>query len=545
MARLLVSHSTVNGDTAVKGPDRLARLRESVEMTSGDSRKAMPPRTAGPTAFISYSRKDIAFVDRLEGALKARGVDARVDREDIEKGEEWWTRIQQLIAEADTVIFVLSPDSANSPVCQNEVDFAEGLKKRLIAIVVWNLEGHPAPAALARLNWIFFTANPAAGASGDFDQATDELVRALETNIEWIREHTRLGLLALRWDAHGRPHEMELRGEELSAAETWLTTRPKKAPDPTDIHRAYITESRRAATAEREAALVNQKRIADAERQAREAAERIVAEQQKALAHLREAQIAQSRFLADQARQQRAVDGDAVTALLLALDALPDAASGNARPYVPEAELQLDGAWRNLRERLILDHNGFVYGAAFSPDGTRIVTASEDRTARIWDAATGKPIGEPLKGHEGAVESAAFSPDGQRIVTASEDETVMIWDAASGKAIREPLRGHTKEVMTAAFSPDGRRVLTASADKTARIWVFPDTKALVSSAEEAVPRCLTPQQREAVFLPPEPPAWCIEMAKWPYDSPEWKLWLADTRAGRVVISPTEHHVPAK
>jgi hypothetical protein len=172
-----------------------------------------------------------------------------VDREDIEKGEEWWTRIQQLIIEADTVIFVLSPDSAISPTCQQEVDFAEGLNKRLIGIVARELAGKPAPGALARLNWIFFIANLAAGASGAFDQATDQLLRALEINIEWIREHTRLGLLARRWDAHGRPHEMELRGEELSRAETWLTARPKNAPDPTDAHRAYLTEGRRTATA--------------------------------------------------------------------------------------------------------------------------------------------------------------------------------------------------------------------------------------------------------------------------------------------------------
>ena len=80
--------------------------------------------------------------------------------------------------------------------------------------------------------------------------------------------------------------------------------------------------------------------------------------------------------------------------------------------------------------------------AAFSPDGKRIVTASEDKTARLWDAETGKPIGEPLTGHTDGVSSAAFSPDGKRIVTASADKTARLWDAETGKPIGEPLTGH-------------------------------------------------------------------------------------------------------
>ena len=81
--------------------------------------------------------------------------------------------------------------------------------------------------------------------------------------------------------------------------------------------------------------------------------------------------------------------------------------------------------------------------ASFSPDGKRIVTASEDKTARIWDAETGQQIGEPLSGHEGSVESAAFSPDGKRIVTASADKTARIWDVTvNGEPIGEPLEGH-------------------------------------------------------------------------------------------------------
>jgi WD40 repeat protein len=120
-------------------------------------------------------------------------------------------------------------------------------------------------------------------------------------------------------------------------------------------------------------------------------------------------------------------------------------------------------------------HTGYMYSAAFSPDGKRIVTASgdgivppADNTVRIWDAATGKQL-MVLRGHTGEVRSAAFSPDGKRIVSASDDKTVRIWDAATGKQLMV-LRGHTKGVNSTAFSPDGKRIVTASWDGTARIW---------------------------------------------------------------------------
>jgi hypothetical protein len=154
--------------------------------------------------------------------------------------------------------------------------------------------------------------------------------------------------------------------------------------------------------------------------------------------------------------------------------------------------------------------------------------------------ASGKPIGEPLQSSEGPLASAGFSPDGTRIVTASSGGTARVWDAASGMPIGEPLKGHEGSVLSAAFSPDGTRIVTASSDGTARIWDIPgDTQALIAQVKAAIPRCLTPAQRKAFYLPPEPPAWCIEMGKWPYATPEWKQWLADKRAGKNPRLPAE------
>ncbi|HWO21736.1 MAG TPA: protein kinase [Kofleriaceae bacterium] len=115
-----------------------------------------------------------------------------------------------------------------------------------------------------------------------------------------------------------------------------------------------------------------------------------------------------------------------------------------------------------------LAHQGGVSSAAFSPDGSRVVTASNDQTARIWDATTGKPLGLPLA-HQGGVSGAAFSPDGSRVVTTSDDKTARVWDATTGKPLGLPL-AHQRRVRRAAFSPDGSRVVTASEDQTARVW---------------------------------------------------------------------------
>lgn len=110
----------------------------------------------------------------------------------------------------------------------------------------------------------------------------------------------------------------------------------------------------------------------------------------------------------------------------------------------------------------------FVSSARFSPDGQRLVTASGDSTAQIWDAHTGATLGGPLR-HHSFVNSAAFSPDEQRVVTASADSTAQVWDAQTGARLGIPLKHHNV-VLSAAFSSDGQRVVTASEDSTAQIW---------------------------------------------------------------------------
>jgi WD40 repeat protein len=171
-----------------------------------------------------------------------------------------------------------------------------------------------------------------------------------------------------------------------------------------------------------------------------------------------------------------------------------------------------------------LRHNGVVWSAAFSPDGSRIVTASADNTARIWDAKTGQPL-TPALAHDGAVWSAAFSPDSSRVVTASWDETARIWDARTGRPLMSPLKLENI-VNSVAFSPDGSRIVTAS-DLAAQVW------------DARTGRPLTPPMKHdglvnSVAFSPEGSR--VVTASWDGTARVW-----DARSGQPLTPPLRHH----
>ncbi|KAF1952617.1 hypothetical protein CC80DRAFT_422011, partial [Byssothecium circinans] len=113
-------------------------------------------------------------------------------------------------------------------------------------------------------------------------------------------------------------------------------------------------------------------------------------------------------------------------------------------------------------------HSDSVRSVAFSHDSTRIASASDDSTVKIWDASSGKHL-QTLEGHSGWVWSVAFSHDSTRIALALYDSTVKIWDASSGKHL-QTLKGHSGKVCSVAFSHDSTQIASASYDSTVKIW---------------------------------------------------------------------------
>jgi hypothetical protein len=226
----------------------LGKFHQDSAMANNAAEKALAQATGQPAkakVFISYSRKDMAFANRLEVALKARDFSAAIDRSEIYAFEEWWKRIEALITQADTVVFVLSPDSVASEVALKEVAFAASLNKRFAPVVCRRVDDRAVPEALAKLNYLFFEDE------GRFEESADRLAQALDTDIAWIRQHTELGEEARHWSLANRPNGLLLRSPALEGAERWIAARPEGAPAPTEETQAFIRHSRGAATRRR------------------------------------------------------------------------------------------------------------------------------------------------------------------------------------------------------------------------------------------------------------------------------------------------------
>ena len=130
--------------------------------------------------------------------------------------------------------------------------------------------------------------------------------------------------------------------------------------------------------------------------------------------------------------KQTAETGDTEVAILLGLEALPTNTNTPDRPLQFEAEAALYGAILRHRQIMVFRHDAGLTDAEFNPDGTRIVTASFDKTARIWNVADGTQLAL-LRGHEGPVDKAMFSPEGGRVITAARNGTARVWNVATGE----------------------------------------------------------------------------------------------------------------
>ncbi len=409
--------------------------------------------------FISYSRKDKEFVRRLDEALTARGRQAWVDWEGIRPTEEFMQAIYRAIEGADTFVFVLTPDSVASEVCGREVAHAAALNKRMIPIVARDVDAKAVPDPLAKLNWIFCRE------SDDFEAAVTLLVSALDTDLEWIRDHTRLLTRALEWETNKKSRSFVLRGEDLRSAEQWLAQAgADKERQPTALQTEYIIASRKAAAK-------LQRLITGAI-----GVGLIVSIGLTILAWTQRQQAVTQRdatqhvlSLSDLSKAQELIaSGEAPSALAFLARAV-----GN---YPKGSGVASDRLWFALTQRAWplplsapMRHKAAIIAATFSPDEQRVLTASRDFSAQLWDAATGRAVGEPIK-HPAVVRCAAFSPDGKQVVTGCDDAKVRLWSIDQGKCNLRWTGEHENSISAVAFSHGGSYIATGSQDHALSVW---------------------------------------------------------------------------
>ena len=219
------------------------------------------------SVFISYSTQDADNGRKLYNALTAQDRTLWMDWKSIALTADWWNEIKDGIETSDNFVFLISPNSIASPICHLEVQYACSLNKRMIPVLITQTDERAAYADLitrdmnelqrallgkqdvidlARDNWKTLSSIQWINLARDgFDAGFAQLVEAIDTDLDYIAEHTRLLLRAKDWNRRGKTPSLLLRGDDLTSAEAWLKTAESMKPPANDDHRAYIAESRK------------------------------------------------------------------------------------------------------------------------------------------------------------------------------------------------------------------------------------------------------------------------------------------------------------
>lgn len=431
--------------------------------------------------FISYSRKDKDFVRRLHDALAAHDRDTWVDWEDIPRAANWLDEIYGGIDAADTFVYVTSPDSLASEICNLEAAHARARNKRIIPIIrrdidekvlagewfnkSWEQIARDNWTTLKHLNWLFFRD------TDDFEAEFHELLKAMDTDQPYLKEHTRLLGRANEWEVGGRNPAYALRGEDLTAAESWLAQSGDKDPRPTDLHTAYIFASRQLRNRQQRNLLIGIT-IALAITLILAATSLVLfalSEDRRAQAVSAQStavrQADESHSLALAANAQIALQNeDNDLAVVLALEA---SRIERPAPIINDVLAQVAYA-PGARQRYSLQGNeGTILGLAFSPDGNTIF-ASTQNNLHLWDVASGQMLHTVISG-----DPFVISPDGLHVVTGSNLNQLIVWDVQTGAQTRA-FESYDGEPITALeYSPDGLTLVSSSKNGYLALWDVP------------------------------------------------------------------------
>jgi WD40 repeat protein len=400
----------------------------------------------------------------VAGSLEARGRTTWLDTEAIADAEVFPQAIQSAIETSDAFLFVITPASVASDYCDQEVTYARELEKRIVPVLRVAVPDDDVPKEIRHRNWIPFTEDD------DFDVALERVVRALDTDLELRKEHTRWLTKSLEWEAKGRDRSLQLRGSELREAEDWLARSSQVSdPAPTALQVDYVLASRKSNARRSRWVLATSVAVA------------VVALGLGALALVSRTQAvsnasaARSQVLA--ADSQLELTSDPEVSIILAQRALRIAptlqAIGALRQALDASRVQVALPTESSRQC------GFGSGPAtdFSPNGTRVAESLCTGEVLVANAASGRVI---YRRHLAAQASAvAYDPNGSVLAVGTE-KGIDLLDPSTG-GIESELSGHG-EPNALDFNPAGT-LLAATTGLGTTLWDLDTGTALWSLAE--------------------------------------------------------------
>jgi WD40 repeat protein len=410
--------------------------------------------------FVSYSRRDSEFVGRLAEGMSGQGKDVWLDTEGIADGEVFPDAIKRAIEQSDAFVFVITPESVHSTYCENEVNYASDLAKRIVPVLRQAVPDSELPAEIRDRNWIPFADE------AEFNASLERLRGALDRDLEAAKAHTRWLVKALEWDTEGRDNSFLLRGLELKAAEAWLASVPDDAdPAPTPTQREYLLASREAA-ARRQRLLVGAS-----------LGVAVVAIGLLIFALISRSQAVSERVGARAqalaAESQAELPNDPEISLLLGMSAVRQRSTPQSL-FALRAALDgspLERALPSVTTPGSCGGNGGL-AATYSPDGRQIAEAACNGSLRLFDTGSLRVVRAARPA--GPLSSVAYSPSG----------SLLALGTATGVALVNPATGAVQARLTAvpaasppgvaqvAFSPDGK-ILAADDPAGVTVWTLP------------------------------------------------------------------------
>ena len=448
--------------------------------------------------FISYSRRNKEFTQKLYNALIGANRNVWADWDSIPAASDWFAEIKQGIEETNSVLFVLSPEWVKSTECRKEFEYALAMGKRLFPIVYATVDPNDVPPELAKINWVYMRD------TDDFDKGFQTLCSAMDTDLDWIKTHTRIQIRALEWDKKNRDNSFTLRGNDLVDGERFLANSSGKNPDATALQGEYIFASRKDATRRqrvtlagvtvalivsialgivalfaRQAAVFAQNEAEQERNHAVEAEGVAKTERDRAVAAEEETKkalaLSESARLAAQAQVVLGDElGDPETAMLLSLKSLQTQYHAQADKALTDS-IQKFNLISTYPVSRFIDNN--IWGVfalspliTLSPDGKVLAAASNDEYRKkitLYNTENKEVIQEfKLIAN---IYGLQFTPDGKYLAIGEDTGEAELIDISDGKSVMS-YKNHTDRITCLAVSNDGKHLITGSTDMSAVIW---------------------------------------------------------------------------